>query len=425
MFLNKNKEQYLNWIDYIIPGYFLISLVECYIGHWHLNVFIKVLGILLSVLLLCKTRVCNSKIVVITKIFMVYLLLTILMYAFNGRPVSLVSDDFMNMLPAMLFVWVGASDSRSDAPFYKKFLVYGGIIFAVGLICYLGNVDWYMSRMAEARNRLAYINADVYDADSIWASLRFCSFFSDSYQVSHFATWGLGMALFFVSSVKRFKWDYVVLVVFTLACFLSQHRVAIAAGSAALLFFFCYKRVYTSLRFVFIFVFFVIIFVGAYMYLNTNYSEQMSILSDNLIGRLDEMSYSKAMEGSRNDKTARLMQDFDSIVFGEGLGCASPTAARYGLSCVTDGAFIKLLFETGYVGLMFFLCIVFISIMRGLRHFKYLFVDLFVISFTLAAMIGSNTLTMGYLLTIPFWYALGHIWNNEYLDKAIKDNVKI
>ena len=408
-----------------VSRYFVISLVECYIGHWHLNTYIKALGILTTLFLLHKTHVKNKKIVALVRTFMVYMGLTTIMYLFNGRPISLVRDDLMNMFPAMLFVWVGMADNRSENTFYKKFLIYGGIIFAIGLSCYLGNMGWYMARMAEARNQLAYIDSDSYNADNIWGSLRFCSFFSDSYQVSHFSAFGVGAALFFVNSTSRFKYDYIYLSIFALACLLCQHRVAIAVCIAAFVFFFFYKRLFFNIHFWAVIAIMATFIVSAVSCLGVTLDDNMELLIEKVLGRLKEMTFSQAMEGSRTEQAARLLRDFHSLFVGEGLGSASPVAAYFGFSCIADGAYVKLLFETGIIGLSFFIYIAIITIVRGLKKFSYLFIDLFVICFTLVAMTGSNTLTMGYLLTIPFWYALGHIWNDDYLNNAIQSNIKL
>ena len=45
--------------------------------------------------------------------------------------------------------------------------------------------------------------------------------------------------------------------------------------------------------------------------------------------------------------------------------------------------------------------------------------ELVIIMFVLVAMIGSNTLNMGYMTVMPFWYAVGRVWNKYHYKDAL------
>ena len=142
---------------------------------------------------------------------------------------------------------------------------------------------------------------------------------------------------------------------------------------------------------------------------------------EKIFTRIGEINIDSAFDDSRKYQNQNLFDSIKNIVTGSGLGSGSANARRIGLTGITDGNYMKLLYEEGIIGLFLFVGVILRTLLRAYRYFKYYSVEFCIIVSILIAMMGSNSLTMPFYI-IPFWYAIGTIWNKSVLQERIQDN---
>lgn len=107
------------------------------------------------------------------------------------------------------------------------------------------------------------------------------------------------------------------------------------------------------------------------------------------------------------------------------MGAGGSSAGMFGLPHVNDANYYKLLYESGLVGSTWFFIIIIMTLIRAFINIKYLIIELVIICYVLSAMVGSNSLTLAYMYILPFWFAMGRVWNYEYLKQLKNECVKI
>jgi hypothetical protein len=113
------------------------------------------------------------------------------------------------------------------------------------------------------------------------------------------------------------------------------------------------------------------------------------------------------------------------FTFGHGVGSGGSVAIMNGLPGVTDMNYAKILFETGFCGSFGFVLVMLFTLARAFEYFKYYSCEISIICFVLCACFFSNSLCLYHLYIIPFWYAIGRIWNESFLLNAQKLNMRI
>ena len=416
-----------DWIAisyYILPCVIIGSVVEFYFGLWIIDTITKAFAVIVSFIVFRKYYFnipSYFKYFVIA--YIAYCLLTGMAYLFNNRPISCYTSDISDFILPILFVFIGMADDKPNRSFYDYFLKVLIIVLILGLICYLAGPSWYMSRMADIRNEEWYIDSDSYDENTIIQSLRFTAFFRTSYPISHFASFGLAIALF--NLIKNGEKRYIItfeIVVLIIAIILSQHRVALACAGVFLLIAFIYtikiKKInrIRPLMFIAGFSLFALIIVGAV-------NDRFDILYARLADRYEDMSVSNALKERK--QIDEVFDSWDDVVFGQGIGSGGAAARRSGFFGITDQNYAKMLYETGVFGCLLFFLLFSRSALRALIYYRYYATELLILFFVVVAMLGSNTLVIYYSYIVTFWYAIGRIWNKAYLQQAKENKVKI
>lgn len=415
----------LDWnriATYIFPFAIVGSLVEMYLGLWAIDTVVKFLAVLISFLVVVKVgyhRRGSFDLLVLA--YVMYCLLTGVSYLWNGRPFSCYFADISDYILPILFVYVGLSDIY-ERQMYDRFLAALIPILLLGLFCYLTTPGWYATRLAEAMNNQWYINGDVYDEESVLSAARFMAFFRTSYPVSHFTVFGISIVCFnFLRIDKKIRYTTVSLLVLMVSVILCMHRVAIACMVLFLgitLFFSLRNKSRKRL--------WPLIILGAGLIVafvfggtSERYSDVFSMVSE----RVEDMSVGNALKERK--QIHEVMATWNNIVFGQGIGSGGATARAAGYYGITDQNYVKLLYETGIFGCLFLAYILGITLIRGIKYYRYYLTELMIITFILIAMLGSNSLVIYYTYTILFWYAVGRIWNRNYLQNAMANNIKI
>ena len=417
-----DSQKLYSCIDWIIPAVFIVSIIECFFGIWRLATIVKFIAIGATLIMFIKGYIRKSK--PSFTIFFLLSLMSSLAYFYNGRPLVCLSSDIMNTLPAMLFFLVGYNDKRKSRSFYDLMMYIGSAVLFLGIICYVLTPGWYTNSLVEARNNSQFSSFE-YNDDLLLESLRFSSFFEDSYPVSLLSVYILSISLFnYFRRDEKIKYSLICVFISFVSAILCMHRVSIASAILILLGFIGFESIKGKGKQFFLIILGALCVTFVSSLVSETINERLIALQDMLTNRTEDMSFSSAYN-ERQGLSNKLMSQWRFPIFGHGLGSGGPTSRFLGYGGVTDAAYTKLLFENGIVGMTFFAILMITSVLRGLKYFKYYFVELSISCFIALAMSGSNTLSLAYLYILPFWYMLGRIWNKDYLEYAEKNNINI
>lgn len=417
-----NRQKLFSLVDLIIPAVFIISVFECYFGIWRIATLVKFCSMAVSVLMLLKGyfKRTNS----VFTLFFVMSLLSPIAYLYNGRPLACLYNDMMNTIPAMLLFLIGVNDNRENRRFYDLMMYVGAGVLLLGIVCYVLTPGWYTNSLLEARNASQFASFE-YTEDSLLDSLRFSSFFEDSYPVSLLSVYILSISLFNYFRIdRRLKYSALCVFISFISAILCMHRVSIASAVLIVLAFTGYECIKGRGKKIIRIVLAVVVITVISSIFSDTMRERLFSLHDMLVLRTEDMSFSSAYN-ERQGLSNKLMDQWSFPIFGHGIGSGGPTSRFMGYGGVTDAAYTKLLFENGIMGVMLFISLILSSIFRGLNNLKYYIVELSIICFVALAMTGSNTLSIAYLYILPFWYMMGRIWNKSYLKNAKENNIMI
>ena len=138
-------------------------------------------------------------------------------------------------------------------------------------------------------------------------------------------------------------------------------------------------------------------------------------IGERVLDRFGKLTINDAFSDARISQNKDLLGVWNNIIIGNGLGTGGNEARRMGYPAVTDSNYIKILVEQGIIGMILFIAFIIATIKRILSNFKYLALEGAFFASILIAMIGSNSLMFS-LYIPPFWYSVGRIWNDVYLN---------
>ena len=430
------RDKLYKFIYLLIPISLVTEFFDFYLGITKITFVLKMLGLIATLMVLRSSiRRCDnsSKIKNFAVAFLCYYVFTSVFYIFNGRPLVCLLNEYYNFIPALCFFFIGMSDPDKENKLYRYFLLACTISMIIGLGLYVTTPGWYITRYTELANK-AWFASYNYSENDILSTLRFSSYLGDTYIVNIYAIVALSISLFAYyytcrlksSDNRKIRWYlFLCICVNFISAIMTQQRVAMAVGFIILVAYLIYGIVKgygrTSFRIIFVFSL-LLLFVIVYAY--SHFADRMDMFKLLLSGRMENMSFSKAM-GERNYQMDLLKYHWDSPILGMGAGSGESIARSLGFPGVSDCSYIALLYDTGIVGGFLFLAIMLKSILRGLHFLKYYLVELGIMFFVLVAMIGSNTIHMGLMCTLPFWYAVGRIWNKDYLKYAIENKIYV
>lgn len=381
---------------------------------WPLRLFILYVGI--------KSFIRNHHKYKVLSAFIILLVFSGVFYLLGDKPITLYILSLAFYVSPMLMTYVGLDNFDFEGKFYKVLLASCVIIFFVGLYLYFFSPSWYVSAVASRYNNSWYTDVDQMRSDEwVFERARFSTVFLTSYAVSYFSMYSVPLSLALLvanKDRKKRKWYILSAIICFIASILCQQRVAMACSLfTVFLFFFLQDKKY----FMYSLVLFVVIITGFYIVIQ-NYSDNNVYL--NVIARFSEMTLTDAFEGSRSDQVVNILKEWDNPIFGMGVGSGGGEARRLGYTGITDGNFIRILYENGIVGAFLFLSMSISALIRGLRNIKYLYVETSILISILASMVGADPLSYFFYI-IPFWYALGRLNNKEYLQYKIRNNLHI
>lgn len=417
-------------LEYIYPLFFLVCFFEFYLGLWGISTAIKFLSILICLLFSMPIiRKASKNSYGFHKSFTVlyiYIVFSGIMYVVNEVPFKCYINELYNLIPAMFFVYVGMADRSNSRGFYDKFLIACTICMTIGLFLYVSTPQWFVNRRVEIANS-AWFNTMNQSENYVMQTLRFSSYLIDSYETDMYTIIGLSIALFSYYSglVKRNIIGIAFILINFLAAVLTQQRVAMAASAAMLLFYIfwgVFKKGKAQSSKLVLVIFLSVIVAGTLVM--TKFGDRAEQITELLNDRSENMSASSAFS-ERTNQFENAMSNWTMPIFGHGAGAGGAVAGAHGLPHVNDGGWVEFLFEYGIVGSLIFVVFLLSTIRRGLKYLRYYMTELGIIAFVLVAMLGSNTLTLGYMIIVPFWYSIGRIWNRSNYEYIVANEIKI
>lgn len=367
---------------------------------WPLRLVIIYLGL--------KSFLCNSRVNALLTSFFLYTILTVFGYLFNGRPFSLYVIEFVAYATPMLFAFIALDKRDFSDKFYSVFLTTIIICFVFGFYLHFMRPSWYQVALTETYNDRWYVQSN-YDYEQIADSFRFSSIFLNSYAISHFSMFAFPISVTFLLKKREGKkWKYIIFAIISfVSAIICLHRVAMASCVLMLFVFILYDfrhgRKLSSLAF-----WIIVLVLIALFYLST------TELFEQVIERFSDMNISDAFDDSRTNQNISVLREWNNIIFGEGIGAMSADARKIGYVGITDGQYIKILVEQGLIGFSLYVALIIGTLFRGLKYFKYYSIEFCIILGISIAMIGSDSLVMPFYI-LPFWFAVGRIWNKDYL----------
>ncbi len=340
------------------------------------------------------------------------------MYVFSGYPINLYIHSIAFYIMPMLIAYVALD--RTDTEVFMRTLFWSSIVlFVVGIYLFIFYPTWYANGISEHFNNSW--NSDSFRSDEwLMEHTRLSSFMLSSYAISYYSMYTLPYAyLKYINSTGKKKILYfLTIVIIVITAFLCQQRVAIAMVLMTTFLFLYLRNRKNLFKVLFISSLFVVIgFFIAYQYQDNLYVAMV-------INRFEEMSFDKAMEGSRTSQIQNVISAIDNIILGKGIGSGGGVARRMGLVGATDANYVKMLYEQGLFGLSIFLLIGVVTLFKGFKNIRYLFVETIAVFGILFSMLGADPLTY-YFYILPFWYCMGRIWNKDYLLTLKLNNIHV
>ena len=344
--------------------------------------------------------------------FIFYSLASGILFLFHDVPFLSYVIEVDKYLCAMAFFFIG-SDRNNTGDDYEKFFLWSCLVcFLVGFYLYFSPPSWY-SRQLVAMRALRWYKSAASELTIVDYS-RFSSFWGNSYAMSFFGVTALGYSFLEVDigSTRRDRLlGWLGVFVCCLACILSQQRIAMACSTLTVGAHLLYTGIVAHKQYAFWLATGLGMAVLVLASLDPDaLGHRFSVVSEQLQGRAEDMSFDTAMS-TRTHQNETALQQWDSVLVGYGVGSASGYARSQGFTAVNDGNYVKILYEQGAVGLTWFALILLGSLARGIRNFRYCRFETGILVFFLLAAIGSNAFCINGMYVMPFWYAMGRIWN--------------
>lgn len=341
-------------------------------------------------------------------IWFFYNILSVLGYLWNGKPVDCYFSIIRPLIFPMLFFFAGNDYKEKGNRFYDFYLISCIICFVIGIVLFMTMPPFYLDYL---KSLLADSWYEQNTSDSyIMEFGRMSSFFKDSYAISYLSVPALALSLGFM--MKKTVFNQRLLYLFAFICFLSamlcQQRAAMVCAMLVFVFFLFYNKKISKTKIIVVSILFIV--VGSIYIVN---DERYEAINTMLTSRFEDMSSKESLNSGRTDQYTSAIEGCNNLVLGDGIGSGSSVVRKYGFKGVSDGEYVRILVESGIIGLSLFLFLVMITLKRCFRYLKKNVIELCIVCFFLLAMTGSNSLSIHFLYSCIFWYAIGNVWRKQ------------
>lgn len=344
-------------------------------------------------------------------LFILYCFFSIICYLYNGLPIHLYFYALSAYVAPMLIAYVGYGDNKKPFEFYNYLMWSTLVMVVVGIFLFFYQPAWYVTAVSVHYNDAWYRETQQLNETALMEKARMGSFLLISYAVGYLCMFTLPISLWKMSmeskQTRRNLYTYISIIIFVSAM-LCQLRVVMAftVGTIFLFVFLRHRKFFFPALIITVLVFFVL--------LDVVFSFRSIHVFEAIASRIEVMSFEQAMEGSRMEQINNVLNAWQNYIFGEGVGSGGGRARQYGFIGITDGNYIRLLYEHGIIGFSLFIYVTFSSLLKCIKHIRYLFIEFICILSILTAMIGADPLSYFFYI-VPFWYVIGKVQNDNYL----------
>ena len=342
-------------------------------------------------------------------IFAVYVLFTVVAYAFNGTPIVCYFLGIQYYFVPLCFAPLGYYFS-SDYKYNKSYLYACAICFAVGFFLYATLPPYYVSFLAEEQGY------EQFGQDELFGITRFSSFLPGSYNISFLSVPALILSLSYSvnqnAGIKK-RLCFLIASISFVAAIICQQRIAMFFAVFVVLFYSFYLSRHGNRTIVFVAIGVIVILA---LIIN-NYVSEMPFydaLQESVLGRFEKMDVSVALSERTGQYSTFNRATWWSYIVGLGMGSCGHLVIPYHLQAIYDGEFVKTFYEFGLIGTSLFTILTIMTLLRGVKLFRYLHSEVLIMLFFLGACVGASALTF-FIYNSMFWFAMGRIWNKNYL----------
>ena len=322
-------------------------------------------------------------------------ILSVYAYLFNDRPIVIFASCITYNLFPMLMYGIGraSTSGERDNPVFKSLLFSNIVIVMVGFLIY------FIPSLAVRVGMDSMVTAGI---SATGKGYRFGSYLG-SLELGSICA--ISVPLLLMYNFKRKIVKPVMLIAFAVALLLTMQRGAWIVGIVSIIACMIISAIldkegfktiilYSLLGIALVYV--LIYFVDHYM---------SAGLLQHLEIRLRGLNF-EAMSRGRSDQASNAFSLFFQYPFGFGLGAAGNKASTYHLQVIPDGNLLRILVETGIIGMVSFIIMNVKAIYSGIKH-KYYYMTV-IVGLFLAHSIGSNVLDF-YYGSFIYWYILGYL----------------
>lgn len=345
----------------------------------------------------------------IFSLFSLYVLLSGFAYCLNGTPPICYLKGIQYFFVPLTFAALGYSFS-CNYDYYKLYLYSCATCFVIGFFLYTTLPPYYMEYLAEVQG------FEGFSQDELMGAFRFSSFLPGSYNISFLSVPALIMSLSLSSNSKSGmnRWlCYFIAAISFIAAIICQQRIAMFFAIVVVLFysFYFFKHGNKKLLFVCVGIF-ILLIIAINLYLSE--MELFDALKDRIFDRFEKMDVSVAMSSRTGQYSGFSRETWWSCMVGLGMGSCGHLVIPYGIQSINDGELVKTFYEYGMFGTTLFAVLVIVTLLRGIKLFRFVHPEVLIMLFFLGASVGASALTF-FIYNSMFWFSMGRIWNQNYL----------
>lgn len=415
--LNKKKEHMVKFlsldkgnrikifsVDSIFVNYFLlITVSELFLIFANKSTIINV-GLPLVIFILSYRSYSVKKKNIIDILWYLSMFWIVFTWIINSFPhqMTLIFYSFFGQIAYMLAYWIGrCSKKQYLEEIIRKSYFPLLVTCTIGIYCYISPPSWYSARMSDM---LSSMGADVTNTSQILELTRLKSIFGTTYTLAYFTS--IVLAYNFFKMLTKQKevtiWNYILVVVLIVTSLLCMMRAPIACWMISFMlacyYAFHYYKSFAGVKIIVSFLLLLILVIPfIYDYLDVS---QISFITE------------KANSVSENNfiKDRLYLMGVNESLFGEGVGKYSLRAhSNFGMRFMPDGEYMKILAEQGYIGLVITILLFGVGLIKSIKHFRHLYMEMFLLLMVFICMVGANPLSTPDKHCFLYWLALGQI----------------
>lgn len=328
-------------------------------------------------------------------VFYLVNIFSIYAYMFNGRPIIIYFSCVTYNLFPMLMYGIGRASTSNE----KNNPVFTALLFSNIFMVLIGFLIYFTPSLAARVGMDSVVTAGI---NSAGVGYRFGSYLG-SLELGSICA--ISVPLLLMHNFKNKIVKPLMLMVFSVALLLTMQRGAWIVGITSIVACMIISAFLDREGFktIIIYLIFGVLIAGMILFFVDHYMS--AGLLKHLQIRLSGFNFD-SMSTGRLEQASKAMSLFLRYPFGFGLGAAGNKASTYHMQVVPDGNWMRILVETGIIGIISFVIINVKALYKGIKH-KYYYMTIIIVLF-LAHSIGSNVLDF-YYGSFVYWYILGFL----------------